>query len=170
MKILKIMILSTIPLSILGVLIGHMVMGINISMPSLIGMIGLAGVIVNDGIIMMEFIMMEFIKKAKNDAWSASVRTLYQQASYPTGAFGTGYNLQKNKITLTTNFTYSDGSNAPFESSVINYPNITWKEENKRRDFSKSLSGRIGLDYKISQKISTGFLFNIVKSNPKINS
>ena len=109
------------------------------------------------------------LKKAKNDAWSASVRTLYQQASYPTGAFGTGYNLQKNKITLTTNFTYSDGSNAPFESSVINYPNITWKEENKRRDFSKSLSGRIGLDYKISQKISTGFLFNIVKSNPKIN-
>lgn len=36
-------------------------MGINISMPSLIGMIGLAGVIVNDGIIMMDF-----IKKAKN--------------------------------------------------------------------------------------------------------
>lgn len=54
-------ILSTIPLSILGVLMGHMVMGINISMPSLIGMIGLAGVIVNDGIIMMDF-----IKKAKN--------------------------------------------------------------------------------------------------------
>lgn len=109
------------------------------------------------------------LKKAKNDTWNASVRTLYQQASYPTGALGTGYNLQKNKINLTTNLTYSDGSNAPFESSVINYPNITWKEENKRRDFSKSLSGRIGLDYKISEKISTGFLFNIVKSNPKIN-
>lgn len=54
-------ILSTIPLSILGVLIGHVVMGINISMPSLIGMVGLSGVIVNDGIIMMDF-----IKKAKN--------------------------------------------------------------------------------------------------------
>ena len=54
-------ILSTIPLSILGVLLGHMIMGINISMPSLIGMVGLSGVIVNDGIIMMDF-----IKKAKN--------------------------------------------------------------------------------------------------------
>jgi len=54
-------ILSTIPLSILGVLLGHLLMGINISMPSLIGMVGLAGVIVNDGIIMMDF-----IKKAKN--------------------------------------------------------------------------------------------------------
>ncbi len=54
-------IISTIPLSILGVLVGHLVVGINITMPSLIGIIGLAGVIVNDGIIMMDF-----IKKAKN--------------------------------------------------------------------------------------------------------
>ena len=54
-------ILSTIPLSILGVLLGHLIMRINISMPSLIGIVGLAGVIVNDGIIMMDF-----IKKAKN--------------------------------------------------------------------------------------------------------
>jgi hydrophobic/amphiphilic exporter-1 (mainly G- bacteria), HAE1 family len=58
---MPLIILSTIPLSILGVLIGHLAMGINISMPSLIGMVGLAGVIVNDGIIMMDF-----IKKAKN--------------------------------------------------------------------------------------------------------
>jgi multidrug efflux pump subunit AcrB len=54
-------ILSVIPLSILGVLIGHLIMNINITMPSLIGIIGLLGVIVNDGIIMMDF-----IKKAKN--------------------------------------------------------------------------------------------------------
>jgi multidrug efflux pump subunit AcrB len=56
-------ILSTIPLSILGVLLGHLIMDINISMPSLIGMVGLSGVIVNDGIIMMDF-----IKKSKNIA------------------------------------------------------------------------------------------------------
>lgn len=54
-------IISTIPLSMLGVLIGHIVMDINLTMPSMIGMVGLAGVIVNDGIIMMDF-----IKKAKD--------------------------------------------------------------------------------------------------------
>ena len=54
-------ILSTIPLSILGVFLGHLIMGLNLTMPGLIGMVGLAGVIVNDGIIMMDF-----IKKAKN--------------------------------------------------------------------------------------------------------
>lgn len=54
-------IISTIPLSILGVLAGHHILGINVTMPSLIGIVGLAGVIVNDGIIMMDF-----IKKSKN--------------------------------------------------------------------------------------------------------
>lgn len=57
----SIMILSTIPLSILGVLIGHLIMGLNLTMPGLIGVVGLAGVIVNDGIIMMDF-----IQKAKS--------------------------------------------------------------------------------------------------------
>jgi len=57
----SLIILSTIPLSVLGVLIGHFIIGLNLSMPGLIGIVGLAGVIVNDGIIMMDF-----IKKAKN--------------------------------------------------------------------------------------------------------
>lgn len=57
----SLIIISTIPLSILGVYFGHFIMGVNITMPSLIGMVGLAGVIVNDGIIMMDF-----IKKSKN--------------------------------------------------------------------------------------------------------
>ena len=57
----SLIILSTVPLCILGVLVGHMLVGINITMPSLIGIVGLAGVIVNDGIIMMDF-----IKKAKS--------------------------------------------------------------------------------------------------------
>ena len=57
----SLIILSTIPLSILGVLAGHFIMGINLTMPGLIGVVGLAGVIVNDGIIMMDF-----IQKAKS--------------------------------------------------------------------------------------------------------
>ena len=52
----SLIILSTIPLSIIGVLIGNFLIGINLSMPGLIGVVGLAGVIVNDGIIMMDFI------------------------------------------------------------------------------------------------------------------
>ncbi len=57
----SLIILSTIPLSVLGVLVGHFILGLNLTMPSLIGIVGLAGVVVNDGIIMMDF-----IKNSKN--------------------------------------------------------------------------------------------------------
>ena len=48
------MVMSVIPLSILGALIGHKLMGINLTMPSIIGILGLAGVVINDGIIMLD--------------------------------------------------------------------------------------------------------------------
>ncbi len=49
-------ILSIIPLSIFGVLVGSKLMGINMTMPGIMGAIGLAGVVVNDGLIMLEFV------------------------------------------------------------------------------------------------------------------
>ncbi|MCK5110444.1 MAG: efflux RND transporter permease subunit [Arcobacteraceae bacterium] len=53
--------MSVIPFSLLGVLVGHKLMGINLSMSAMIGALGLAGVVINDGIIMMTY-----LKKAKN--------------------------------------------------------------------------------------------------------
>lgn len=47
------MMMSVIPFAFLGVLIGHFILGLNLSMPSIIGMLGLSGVVINDGIIMM---------------------------------------------------------------------------------------------------------------------
>jgi multidrug efflux pump subunit AcrB len=47
---------SVIPFSFLGVLIGHQMMGLNLSMPSIIGALGLAGVVINDGILMVTYL------------------------------------------------------------------------------------------------------------------
>lgn len=54
-------ILSIIPLSFLGVLVGTKIMGLNLTMTGAMGMVGLAGVVVNDGLIMLEF-----VRRAKN--------------------------------------------------------------------------------------------------------
>ncbi len=54
-------VISTIPLVLMGVYLGHLIMGINLTMPGMIGIVGLSGVVVNDGLIMVNF-----IKKAKN--------------------------------------------------------------------------------------------------------
>lgn len=64
------MVMSVIPLSVLGALLGHKLLGINITMPSIIGILGLAGVVINDGIIMLDFLhgthkAEEFFKRAK---------------------------------------------------------------------------------------------------------
>ena len=49
-------VISTIPLVFFGVLLGHFIMGIHLTMPGMIGAVGLAGVVVNDGLIMVRFI------------------------------------------------------------------------------------------------------------------
>ena len=56
-------ILTTIPLSLFGALVGTKLMGVNLTMPGVMGVIGLAGVVVNDGLIMLDF-----IKGSKNYA------------------------------------------------------------------------------------------------------
>ena len=64
------MVMSVIPLSVLGALLGHKLLGMNLSMLSFIGILGLAGVVINDGIIMLDFLhgthkSEEFFKRAK---------------------------------------------------------------------------------------------------------
>jgi multidrug efflux pump subunit AcrB len=54
--ILPLIILSTIPLSVFGALVGTKLMGIHMTLPGVMGIIGLAGVVVNDGLIMLDFI------------------------------------------------------------------------------------------------------------------
>jgi len=53
---LSLFVLSSIPLSVFGVLVGHIIMSLNLTMPGMLGIVGLAGVVVNDGIIMIDFI------------------------------------------------------------------------------------------------------------------
>ncbi len=64
------MVMSVIPLSLLGAFLGHKLLGINLTMPSVIGLLGLAGVVINDGIIMLDFLhgthkAKEFFERAK---------------------------------------------------------------------------------------------------------
>ncbi len=64
-------VISTIPLVLFGVFMGHLIMGINLTMPGLIGIVGLAGVVVNDGLIMVSFISSatdseDLMRKAKH--------------------------------------------------------------------------------------------------------
>lgn len=48
--------MANIPLAFIGVIFGHLVMGLDITMPSLLGFVSLAGIVVNDSILLVEFV------------------------------------------------------------------------------------------------------------------
>jgi HAE1 family hydrophobic/amphiphilic exporter-1 len=49
-------VLMNIPLALIGVVWGHKLMGLDITMPSMIGFVSLAGIVVNDSILLVEFV------------------------------------------------------------------------------------------------------------------
>lgn len=51
-----VVVMSLIPLALVGVIWGHFLMGLNLSMPGIIGFTSLAGVVVNDSILLVEFL------------------------------------------------------------------------------------------------------------------
>jgi multidrug efflux pump subunit AcrB len=51
-----VVVMLAIPLSLIGVLWGHVLLGYNLSMPSIMGFISLAGIVVNDSILLVQYI------------------------------------------------------------------------------------------------------------------
>ena len=64
-------IIAAIPLAFIGVVLGHLIIGLDLSMTSIMGFVSLAGVVVNDSILIVTFIQMrlsegdDIVKAAK---------------------------------------------------------------------------------------------------------
>jgi multidrug efflux pump subunit AcrB len=65
-----IVVLLNIPLALIGVIWGHLFMGLDMGLPSMIGFVAMAGVVVNDSILLVEFVKLR----------SAEGMTLHQAA------------------------------------------------------------------------------------------
>jgi len=52
----SLVIMVTIPFAFIGVVLGHIVMGLDLCMPSILGFVSLAGIVVNDSILLVTFI------------------------------------------------------------------------------------------------------------------
>ena len=63
-----IVVMMIIPLSLTGAIFGHMIMGLNFSMPSMLGFVALAGVVVNNSILLVDF-----VKREHGDAQTVAV-------------------------------------------------------------------------------------------------
>jgi len=77
-----IVVMLVIPLSLAGSIFGHMAMGLNFSMPSLLGFVALAGVVVNNSILLVDFVKHESkgthsVAKAASLAARARFRAIF---------------------------------------------------------------------------------------------
>jgi multidrug efflux pump subunit AcrB len=101
-------ILSIIPLALLGVLVGTKIMGLNMTMTGAMGIVGLAGVVVNDGLIMLEFVrrannkaeILEFAGRRLRPILLTSVTTVLGLGSLMFFASGQALILQPMAISL----------------------------------------------------------------------
>jgi multidrug efflux pump subunit AcrB len=73
-------VMVAIPLALIGVFLGHWLVGHNLSMPSILGFISLAGIVVNDSILLVQYIrhhvdigdnVLEAVVKASRDRFRA---------------------------------------------------------------------------------------------------
>lgn len=82
-----IVVMLVIPLSLAGSIFGHMAMGLDFSMPSLLGYVALAGVVVNNSILLVEFVKHEHGEgnASVTEAVSAAVRARFRAMFLTTG-------------------------------------------------------------------------------------
>lgn len=109
-------------------------------------------------------------KNNKVEVWNGSVQSSYRQTTYPSGGLGGNFNYKKDRFTFTFHTNNFIGSTAPVNSSIIEYPSMTWKENNQRRDSYNSFAGGLGIDYKISDKVSMGFNYRYTRNEIDLRS
>jgi multidrug efflux pump subunit AcrB len=77
-------VMVAIPLALIGVVWGHLAMGLELSMPSMMGFVSLAGIVVNDSILLITFLKLrqqqgldtvEAAKQASRDRFRAVLLT-----------------------------------------------------------------------------------------------
>lgn len=96
------------------------------------------------------------LKTLGPDNWNASLHSSYRQATYPTGSASGSFNCKKNKLSLYSNISHNNGSERGTDDETIQYSRQTWDSDYRERDYTRSLSGRLGLDYKFSKKWTMG--------------
>jgi multidrug efflux pump subunit AcrB len=74
-----IFIMGAIPLALIGVIFGHLIMKMDLCMPSMVGFISLAGVVVNNSILMVQFVVLNLAKNSVSSLAEAAAMAARQR-------------------------------------------------------------------------------------------
>ena len=106
------------------------------------------------------------LKNAPQNSFNGVLRGTLSQADKSIGVTGINLNFQKNKLSITSNLSYTNGIFQPDQSFNIFYPNKFWNEINKRNYYYNDFSSLFTIDYKISSQIKIGTFYNFSVASP----
>lgn len=99
------------------------------------------------------------LKKVRPDTWNASLQGSYRQNSYATVSGNTTFNYQKDKLSIQSASGYTNGAGVHTEDVLLTYPRYDWRENSRGKNTNTPLNGRLGIDYKFSDKLTMGMQY-----------
>lgn len=107
------------------------------------------------------------LKKGKENSWSASIGSSYQQSKYASSNQRLGFNYQKNKLTIASSLVYNNGSTSSTETQQIFYSDQKSDGVTQSREYSNRLAYKLGVDFKLNPKLTIGLLYLGSTGNPR---
>ncbi|SHE79302.1 TonB-dependent receptor domain-containing protein [Pedobacter caeni] len=99
------------------------------------------------------------LKSAKTNSWNANIGTSYTQKTYAGGNLQGLFNFNRDKLSLQASFNKGTQKLLTTSDSQIFYPNELWNEEIRNKSKNEVLSLGFGLDYKLTNKWTTGIKY-----------
>ncbi|MGV0924595.1 TonB-dependent receptor domain-containing protein [Empedobacter tilapiae] len=109
------------------------------------------------------------LKSGKKDSWNGSLSSSFQHYNKPYWNNSASFNYRKNKWTLVSNIFGGFGEYDGIGQSDIYFTktNEVWTERERNSGKNGSIGGKLGLDYKVSDKLTTGFTVDLYAGNRK---
>ncbi|CAL2079498.1 TonB-dependent receptor domain-containing protein [Tenacibaculum sp. 190524A05c] len=96
------------------------------------------------------------LKKAKLNSWHNTSSLVYNQNKFNFATLRNNFSYNKNKFSLVSSLSATKGNLNNIEDLKINYPNSFWDIDIEYKDRRDSYSGRLQMDYKISDNVNIG--------------
>lgn len=102
-------------------------------------------------------------KKGDRNSWNNSVSINYVQADFANYRLNNNFSYQKNKLGLLFSVGGKAGNIGVVEDVDVFFPEGVWQTKTNRKDAQDNLSGRLTLDYEVSENSTIGvqYLGNI---------
>ncbi len=99
------------------------------------------------------------LKTAKKDSWNALLGSSYLQRFYPSSAMQGSFNYNKNKWTVQASVNGGLATRRNVDEGKTYFADQLWSSDNPRKIDQNYISTRLGVDYEISPKWTSGIQY-----------